>query len=114
MAIVDRHTLRAGRYEASRDSYDIGHVVNFLLRETSNPSSVLSIIKVARDNARLVQTANRSARDSGNALAAIRAGARRASLAQRDIATITDEGLHVFVTEVLNTAAAITGRIGID
>jgi uncharacterized alpha-E superfamily protein len=32
-------------------------VVNFLLRDTDNPSSVLSVIKSARDNARLVRTA---------------------------------------------------------
>lgn len=44
-------------YEATCDSYDSAQVVNFLLREPSNPSSVLSIIKAARDNARMVRTA---------------------------------------------------------
>lgn len=44
-------------YEAAHDGYDSAQVVNFLLRETANPSSVLSIIKSARDNARLVRTA---------------------------------------------------------
>ncbi|MCZ4353417.1 alpha-E domain-containing protein [Roseovarius aestuarii] len=44
-------------YEATCDGYDSAQVVNFLLREPSNPSSVLSIIKSARDNARLVRTA---------------------------------------------------------
>lgn len=44
-------------YEAIYDGYDSAQVVNFLLREPTNPSSVLSIIKSARDNARLVRTA---------------------------------------------------------
>lgn len=44
-------------YEAIYDSYDSAQVVDFLLREPTNPSSVLSIIKSARDNARLVRTA---------------------------------------------------------
>ena len=44
-------------YEATCDGYDSAQVVNFLLREPSNSSSVLSIIKSARDNARLVRTA---------------------------------------------------------
>ncbi|WP_323763638.1 alpha-E domain-containing protein [Marinovum sp.] len=44
-------------YEAAHDGYDSAQVVNFLLRETANPSSVLSIIKSARDNARTVRTA---------------------------------------------------------
>ena len=43
-------------YEAKYDSYDGEQVVNFLLRDTYNPSSVLSVIKAARDNARLVRT----------------------------------------------------------
>lgn len=51
-------TLAAqSRYEAIHDGYDSAQVVNFLLRETSNPSSILSIIKSARDNARMVRTA---------------------------------------------------------
>ncbi len=44
-------------YEAAHSGYDSTQVVNFLLRETSNPSSVLSVIRAARDNARLVRTA---------------------------------------------------------
>ena len=46
-----------GAYEARYDGYDGAQVVNFLLRDTDNPSSVLSVIKSARDNARLVRTA---------------------------------------------------------
>lgn len=44
-------------YEAANDGYDSTRVVDFLLRDLINPSSVLSIIKSARDNARLVRTA---------------------------------------------------------
>jgi uncharacterized alpha-E superfamily protein len=44
-------------YEAKYNGYDSEQVVNFLLRDTDNPSSVLSVIKSARDNARLVRTA---------------------------------------------------------
>jgi len=44
-------------FEAENETYDSAQVVNFLLRDTSNPSSVLSTIKSARDNARMVRTA---------------------------------------------------------
>lgn len=44
-------------YEAKHARYDSENVVDFLLRDTDNPSSVLSVIKSARDNARLVRTA---------------------------------------------------------
>ncbi|WP_373635702.1 alpha-E domain-containing protein [Yoonia sp. SS1-5] len=44
-------------YEANHDGYDSGQVVNFLLRDKTNPSSVYSVFKSARDNARLVRTA---------------------------------------------------------
>lgn len=44
-------------YEAKHQEYDSGRVTDFLLRDADNPSSVLSVIKAARDNARLVRTA---------------------------------------------------------
>ena len=44
-------------FEARHDKYSSGNVVNFLLRDPENPSSVLSVTKSARDNARLVRTA---------------------------------------------------------
>ena len=44
-------------YEAKNDGYSSAQVTNFLLRDTDNPSSVYSVIKSARDNARLVRTA---------------------------------------------------------
>ena len=43
-------------YEAKYDGYDSERVVSFLLQDTDNPSSVLSVIKAARDNARTVRT----------------------------------------------------------
>jgi uncharacterized alpha-E superfamily protein len=44
-------------YEAKHDSYDGRRVADFLLRDPDNPSSVLCVIKAARDNARLTRTA---------------------------------------------------------
>ena len=44
-------------YEAKHDGYDSTRVIDFLLRDPDNPSSVLSVMKSARDNARLVRTA---------------------------------------------------------
>ena len=44
-------------YEAKHETYDSSNVTDFLLRDKDNPSSVLSVIKSARDNARLVRTA---------------------------------------------------------
>lgn len=44
-------------YAQKHDDFDAAHVVNFLLRDGDNPSSVLSSIGAARSNARLVRTA---------------------------------------------------------
>lgn len=44
-------------YDQKHDGYDSARVTDYLLRDTDNPSSVLSVIKAARDNARLVRTA---------------------------------------------------------
>lgn len=44
-------------YDAKYDVYEAVHVVDFLLRDTANPSSVLSAIEKARTNARMVRTA---------------------------------------------------------
>ena len=43
-------------YEAKYDRYESESVVHFLLQDVDNPSSVLSVIKAARDNARTVRT----------------------------------------------------------
>jgi uncharacterized alpha-E superfamily protein len=44
-------------FDAKHDSYDAAKVVDFLLRDTDNPSSVLSVTKNARTNARMVRNA---------------------------------------------------------
>jgi uncharacterized alpha-E superfamily protein len=44
-------------YESKHDGYDSARVSDFLLRDADNPNSVLSVIKEARDNARLTRTA---------------------------------------------------------
>lgn len=45
------------QYNALYDNYNELNVVNFLLRERQNPSSVQSMIDLARSNARLARTA---------------------------------------------------------
>jgi len=45
------------QYEQQHESYNGAEVINFLLRERSNPSSVLSMIDLARSNARMARTA---------------------------------------------------------
>lgn len=44
-------------YETRHEDYDSAKVINFLLRDKSNPASVISNVKAARDNARLARTA---------------------------------------------------------
>jgi uncharacterized alpha-E superfamily protein len=44
-------------YEARFDDYAPQHVVNFLLRDKANPTSVLSMLETARHNARMTRTA---------------------------------------------------------
>lgn len=44
-------------YSAAHQSYETGKVVDFLLRDPANPSSILSLVKMARDNARTARTA---------------------------------------------------------
>ncbi|MWB78564.1 hypothetical protein GLS40_11045 [Pseudooceanicola sp. 216_PA32_1] len=44
-------------YLQKYDSFDQAHVINFLLRDKDNPSSILSSIEAARSNARMVRTA---------------------------------------------------------
>jgi len=44
-------------YASQYQDYSAAQVVDFLLRDRNNASSVVSVIKVARDNARLVRTA---------------------------------------------------------
>lgn len=44
-------------YESKYKTYDAASVIDFLLRDESNPSSVLSVFESARNNARMVRTA---------------------------------------------------------
>ena len=44
-------------YKAKYDGYEGLNVVDFLLRDTTNPGSVLSMMHMARENARQVRTA---------------------------------------------------------
>lgn len=44
-------------YEERHGDYTAAHVIDYLLRDTANPSSVLSCIAAARFNARMVRTA---------------------------------------------------------
>lgn len=44
-------------FDAVHDGYDPARVIDFLLRDHDNPSSVLSSVETARSNARLVRTA---------------------------------------------------------
>ena len=55
-SVVTTSGVSAG-YAAKYDNYTSTNVVDYLLRDTSNPSSVTSVTGAARDNARLVRTA---------------------------------------------------------
>lgn len=44
-------------YDARHDEYTSAKVIDFILRDPANPSSVISTMKSARDNAKLVRTA---------------------------------------------------------
>lgn len=55
-SVVTTTGVRHG-YDAIHDQYAAPEVIDYLLRETRNVSSVLSVSKSARDNARLVRTA---------------------------------------------------------
>lgn len=47
----------AAPFSAKYDGFTSGDVIDYLLRDKDNPSSVYSVTKSARDNARLVRTA---------------------------------------------------------
>lgn len=55
-SVVATAGVRAG-YSAKYDSFTAENVVDYLLRDPSNPSSVVSVIDNARTNARMVRTA---------------------------------------------------------
>lgn len=55
-SVVTTAGVRDG-YSAIYDSFNATNVIDYLLRDPSNPSSVISVIENARTNARLVRTA---------------------------------------------------------
>ena len=55
-SVVETAGVRAG-FEKKHDTFDAANVIEYLLRDRSNPSSVLSVVEEARNNARLVRTA---------------------------------------------------------
>lgn len=55
-SVLTTAAVRDG-YDAQYDSYNSGDVIDWLLRDSDNPSSVIAVTKSARDNARLVRTA---------------------------------------------------------
>lgn len=55
-SVVTTAGVRTG-YSEKYDSFNAPNVIDYLLRDPSNPSSVVSVIDSARTNARLVRTA---------------------------------------------------------
>jgi len=55
-SIVTTSGMRSA-FDRDHDSYDSASVINFLLRDKQNPSSVLNLMDSARGNARMVRTA---------------------------------------------------------
>jgi len=55
-SVLETAGVRA-KFEAQDGTYDGASVTDFLLRDKSNPSSVMSAIEAARNDARLVRTA---------------------------------------------------------
>jgi uncharacterized alpha-E superfamily protein len=55
-SVITTAGLRAA-YDARFDNYEPQNVVNFLMRDKANPSSILSMLETARHNARMTRTA---------------------------------------------------------
>lgn len=55
-SVIETAGMRSA-YEAKHDGYDYARAVDFMLRDTDNPSSALGATTAARTNARLVRTA---------------------------------------------------------
>ena len=55
-SVVTTAGVKAG-YSAKYDTFNAANVVDYLLRDTTNPSSVISVTENARTNARMVRTA---------------------------------------------------------
>ena len=57
MAVGRHHWGLQSGYESRYDDYPAAHVVNYLLRDKANPTSVLAMLETARHNARMTRTA---------------------------------------------------------
>lgn len=91
-------------YDQKYPEVDAAHVINFLLRDPENPSSVLSAISVARSNARLVRTAL-----SSEVWEAINEYwmAIKAALAR----PVTEKTLAAVLSEIRNRTAIVRGTL---
>ena len=78
-------------YEAIHGRYDALRVIDFLLRDKSNPSSVLSAVEGARNNARLVRTAlTREVWESTNECWMTLSTALAKEIGERDLPKVLD------------------------
>jgi len=86
------------------ESYDAPSVINFLLRDRTNPSSVMSAIEAARSNARMVRTAL-----SGEVWEAVNECwmVLKAALAR----PVTERNLHETLTLVRNRTSVVRGAL---
>jgi len=91
-------------YDEKHTDFEAGHVINFLLRDRDNPSSVLSAISLARSNARLVRTAL-----SSEVWEAINEYwmAIKAALAR----PVTEKSLAAVLSEIRNRTAIVRGTL---
>jgi uncharacterized alpha-E superfamily protein len=91
-------------YEEKYEDFDARNVINFLLRDGDNPSSVLSAIGLARSNARLVRTAL-----SAEVWEAVNEYwmAMKALLARQ----VTEKNLAEVLAEIRNRTAIVRGTL---
>lgn len=91
-------------YREKHETYDAPGVINFLLREKSNPSSVLSTIEAARSNARMVRTAL-----SGEVWEAVNECwmVLKAALAR----PVTERNLHEMLTAIRARTSVVRGAL---
>lgn len=91
-------------YDQKHQDVDAAHVINFLLRDPENPSSVLSSISVARSNARLVRTAL-----SAEVWEAVNEYwmAMKTALAR----PVTEKNLAAILAEIRNRTAIVRGTL---
>ncbi|MDE0933607.1 MAG: alpha-E domain-containing protein, partial [Novosphingopyxis baekryungensis] len=86
-------TTAGGRsaYRRKYDEFRQSQIIDWMLRDRENPSSVLSVVKMARDNARLVRTAlTREVWESVNECWMTLKDALAAPVADRDLPDMID------------------------